>query len=87
MNGTKPHIMETVKVGDMCVFNKDNGWEIGRILQFAHHEKKKRTAYQYKGRVASIKKHGPGGFMYLVSRIQWNLPNGWKRAPYVFATL
>ena len=32
MNGTKPHIMETVKVGDMCVFNKDNGWEIGRIL-------------------------------------------------------
>ena len=53
VNGALPLIMETVEVGDMCVFNKDHEWEIGRILQFAHHEKKKISAYQYKGRVAS----------------------------------
>ena len=55
VNGALPQVMETVEVGEMCVFNKDNGWEIGRILQFAHHEKKKICANQYKGRVASTK--------------------------------
>ena len=55
VNGALPIIMETVEVGDMCVFNKDHGWEIGRILQFSHHEKKEISAHQYKGRVASTK--------------------------------
>ena len=52
---TKPHIAETVEIGDMCVFYKGNGVEIGRVLQFSHHEKKTISTNQYKGRVASIK--------------------------------
>ena len=60
LNGEVPYITETVEVGDMCVFNKDDGWKIGRILQFSYHEKKTNSAYQYKGRVASTQSQDLG---------------------------
>ena len=44
--GEIPHINVTVEVGDTCVFNRDEGWAIGRVLQFSHYEKAKISAHQ-----------------------------------------
>ena len=49
-----PHVSETVNMGDICIFDKGNQWELGCILQFAYYERKKISAYQYKGSTASV---------------------------------
>ena len=55
-----PCISDTVVVGDMCVFEKGDHWEVGRILQFAYCEERKLSAYQYKGSTAQVQEKGLG---------------------------
>ena len=38
----------------MCVFDRENGWMIGCVLQFAFYKEKTITNYQYKGSIANI---------------------------------
>ena len=53
-----PCISDTVVVGDMCVFEKVDHWEVGRILQFAYCEERKLSAYQYTGSTAQVQEKG-----------------------------
>ena len=36
----------------MCAFSKEGNFQIGKVLQFCHYEKKKLSDYQYQGRFA-----------------------------------
>ena len=54
MNLRLPKISDEAEVGDMCVFDRENGWMIGCVLQFAFYKEKTITNYQYKGSIANI---------------------------------
>ena len=50
-----PYVSDRVDVGEMCAFSKKRKYQIGRVLQFCHHLKKKVSEYQYQGRFAYTK--------------------------------
>ena len=39
---------------EICVFDRENGWTIGCVLQFAFYKEKTINNYQYKGSIANI---------------------------------
>ena len=50
-----PIVSSSVSVGDMCIFRTtDNGWKIGRVLQFSNHLEKTKGAKQYHGLTADV---------------------------------
>ena len=50
----QPSYCEEVSVGDICVFEQDVNWKVGKILQFSHHNEKTKGAQQYRGLVAKV---------------------------------
>ena len=56
----QPIVSSTVQIGELCVFKKDNGWSIGRVLQFAKLQEKRISGQQFKGLKAEVSKSDLG---------------------------
>ena len=55
-----PYFCDEVDVGEMCAFSNEGHYQIGRILQFCHYEKKKVSEYQYQSRFVNTKQRDLG---------------------------
>ena len=55
-----PIISHSIQIGEMCVFKQNQGWAIGKVLQFSKMKEKTMSAQQYEGFAAEISKTGLG---------------------------